>query len=364
MDDYLMHYGRKGMKWYQHIYTDAAKAADDLFSASDDFDKLEKETSSLTKANVNTRNIKEFTENNKRRKELVDRMSEAAAQGRKIVKELLDAKDVDEKEVRKVLEKFMDNPKIWDHFFLEYNYGQDNNLANDILDRYGQKDFDDRRAAKRKIKHSDESFEDISDYLMHYGHRGMKWGQHIFGDYQKHAGYAKTAAKEAKITKKQEQKTKKQAAKKEEPKTKRIEDLSDADLEKLLKRARMEDEYRRLQPKKVSMGKRLVNNVLLPVFEQQAKNYLNAKIGQYVQKQISGSATKAKVETPKAKVETPKAKVETSASKKSKMFDLSSLNDKDLNRRYKDLLIGKNRNSPFELMDAMEELEKRRKKKR
>ena len=132
----------------------------------------------------------------------------------------------------------------------------------------------------------------MDDYLEHYGHRGMKWGQHIFGDYQSHAKYAKgkTATGTFKKNKKQtEPKAQTKTEEQKAPKQKRLQDLSDDELRTLLNRARMEDEYRRLQPKKLDVGKRLVQNVLVPVLEQQAKNYLNAQLGKVVSDLTKGS---------------------------------------------------------------------------
>ena len=124
-----------------------------------------------------------------------------------------------------------------------------------------------------------------SNYLEHYGRKGMKWGQHIFGEFQSQAKYAKGKSTNGTLQKNKKETTAKPETKVDKPKApqqKRLQDLTNEELDALLKRARMEDEYRRLQPQKIDIGKRLVKNVLLPVLEQQAKNYLNAQLGKVV----------------------------------------------------------------------------------
>ena len=72
---------------------------------------------------------------------------------------------------------------------------------NEYLDRYGyakqEKDKDTYYKKRQKtIKHSDIDLYSLvadSDELMHYGRRGMKWYQHIYGPVQAGAQYAKKA---------------------------------------------------------------------------------------------------------------------------------------------------------------------------
>lgn len=144
----------------------------------------------------------------------------------------------------------------------------------------------------------------MDDFLMHYGRKGMKWYQHIYGEVQSGAKYAQKGSSGVQTTKGQIQSSKKSVAKESKkenakPEIKRIEDLTDDELRRMLNRAQMEKQLRDLQPKKVSVGQEIVNRILLPVLEQQAKNFLNAEIGKAVRKMTQDAS---KIETPKPQV--------------------------------------------------------------
>lgn len=76
---------------------------------------------------------------------------------------------------------------------------------------------------------------DIEDYLAHYGRKGMKWYQHIFGERQSNAKYNKSN--------------------KEDYKT-----LSDEELRSRINRIRLEREYKSLSSN--GIGKKIVISVL------------------------------------------------------------------------------------------------------
>lgn len=80
--------------------------------------------------------------------------------------------------------------------------------------------------------------------LYHYGVRGMKWYQHLFGKDDSRAKYAKgSRSRESKIDRK-------------------IKSLSDEDLRRAIDRLRMEQDYRNLSQTKKSKGKQIVSDIL------------------------------------------------------------------------------------------------------
>ena len=91
---------------------------------------------------------------------------------------------------------------------------------------------------------------DIEDYLAHYGRKGMKWYEHIFGKLQSHAKYNKDG------------KTETSKSNKKEKKSKSYKKLSDEDLKKRIERAKLEKEYLDLTKDTRSNGKRLVKRAL------------------------------------------------------------------------------------------------------
>lgn len=82
---------------------------------------------------------------------------------------------------------------------------------------------------------------DIEDYLAHYGRKGMKWYEHIFGRLQGHAKYAKDGATK---------------------KSRNYKKLSDEDLRKDIERKKLEKEYLELTRETRTTGKRLVKRAL------------------------------------------------------------------------------------------------------
>lgn len=149
--------------------------------------------------------------------------------------------------------------------------------------------------------------------LYHYGTLGMKWG---IRRYQNKDGSLTAAGKKRYGTRanfEKVQKAKKAAAKANSPEAKRrakanarteeevnkilqkaglkktseapkprtIKDLSDDELRARINRIKLEREYASLTPKKVSAGKKFVDNILIPtatdVAKNVAKDYINKK---------------------------------------------------------------------------------------
>lgn len=134
------------------------------------------------------------------------------------------------------------------------------------------------------------------DYLCHHGVKGMKWGirknrrtsSGIFSRKSK----KKTEKQNVKSEKKQEQKRPK----------KRLKDLSDAELQNKIRRLQMEKQYRDLKRDEVSVGKKLLGDILKTsgkTLGVQVANHLGGKainkaFGEEVVKNVSTSKKKKK----------------------------------------------------------------------
>ena len=126
-----------------------------------------------------------------------------------------------------------------------------------------------------------------SDELMHYGRKGMKWGQHIYGRLYRHKDGSLTsfgrkkakkyAAKYKRLTgsrptaKSIEMYTSKPLSK---PEQKSIKDMSDDELTNKIDRLRLEQRYQELQPAHISKGKRFIDNVFVPAATDAGKQLL------------------------------------------------------------------------------------------
>ncbi len=96
---------------------------------------------------------------------------------------------------------------------------------------------------------------DIEDYLAHYGRKGMKWYEHIFGKLQEHAKYNKKKSAQKKASKQieKEEKKKKRASYKK---------LSDEELRRRIDRQKLEKEYLELTKETRTNSQRLVKRAL------------------------------------------------------------------------------------------------------
>lgn len=120
---------------------------------------------------------------------------------------------------------------------------------------------------------------------MHYGRKGMKWGQNIFTKGKSTSSKKKKPTTQVSTAPKPNKpKTTSSLApvKKEAPKKKSIKEMTNQELREANERIRLEQEYRRLNPERVSAGKKfkdsLVNDVLLPSARDSAKNILTQQM--------------------------------------------------------------------------------------
>ena len=93
---------------------------------------------------------------------------------------------------------------------------------------------------------------DIQDYLAHYGRKGMKWYEHIFGRYQSNSKYAKKGGSVKNTISNISNKRQKQNVKK----------LSSEEIKNRIDRMRLEKEYLDLSKDTRSKGKKAVDKIL------------------------------------------------------------------------------------------------------
>lgn len=130
-----------------------------------------------------------------------------------------------------------------------------------------------------------------SDELYHYGRKGMKWGQNVFGRLYKNKDGTLTSLgrkKAIKYAKKYKQitgskptrsniqkSTKKPAkASMTEPESKSVKDMTDDELRRRINRLQLEKQLKDLQPAQISRGKRFVNNIVKPAATDAGKQLL------------------------------------------------------------------------------------------
>lgn len=130
------------------------------------------------------------------------------------------------------------------------------------------------------------------DELMHYGRLGMKWGRNIFGKKKSSSSgkRKKKVGKKAVDTTVQKNnqshntvKTKTTAV---SPKKKTVKEMTNQELQDNINRRRLEQEYARLNPRKVSAGEAAVNKILNDVIIPSATNAARSALQDYATKQL------------------------------------------------------------------------------
>lgn len=105
-----------------------------------------------------------------------------------------------------------------------------------------------------------------SDELMHYGRKGMKWGQNIFGKVKSAVGRAK----------KRREDKKEEEVKKSRSKITSSRKLTNEELKQRIDRMRLEDDYnqlmRKVDPVRSTKGRDFVLNVLEKIGENTLTN--------------------------------------------------------------------------------------------
>lgn len=127
-----------------------------------------------------------------------------------------------------------------------------------------------------------------SDELYHYGRKGMKWGEHIFGKPRSGSKGRVVAKKKSFSDKAKEAKEAKKKAKAAEAEAERKKDprnMSDEDLRKAISRKQLENEYRKYYPEKVSKGRefasKLWNESLAPSLISSGKKFASDLLESY-----------------------------------------------------------------------------------
>ena len=130
---------------------------------------------------------------------------------------------------------------------------------------------------------------EYNDELYHYGRLGMKWGQHIFGKERSSVGTRRSRRNRSRVSRNAQtyrrmtneshaigSKSSKGAGTKDSTKAqaKSVHDMSDDELRQKISRLQLERQYQQLQPAKVSVGRKIINDVIKPATKDASKQLL------------------------------------------------------------------------------------------
>lgn len=93
------------------------------------------------------------------------------------------------------------------------------------------------------------------------------------------------------------------ASNSEKTKKKSISEMSDSELQKVIERKKLEQKYRELNPKKVSAGRKICNDVVLPALKESGKRALSSYLEKSMKKALGLDEKKTKSELEKLKDE-------------------------------------------------------------
>jgi hypothetical protein len=138
------------------------------------------------------------------------------------------------------------------------------------------------------------------DELMHYGRKGMKWGQNIFG-------------KKLSSLKKRKGDSDSDDGEPNKPKKKSVKEMSDTELQREINRLQMEQRYAQLTPEQMSKGRKFAstigNDVLKPALINASKNVVQ-DYATKVAKDALGLNTKSDLDILKGKNDRMRAEKE------------------------------------------------------
>lgn len=134
----------------------------------------------------------------------------------------------------------------------------------------------------------------MADILVHYGVKGMKWGirrspaelARARGERAPKTTKKKTSFFSKKTVKKKPEKAPAKASTKKETSSKKTpSEMTNDELQAAVRRLELEKRYRDLSPKKVSVGRKIVDSVIIPALTESGKNLLKdytTKLGKQV----------------------------------------------------------------------------------
>ena len=122
--------------------------------------------------------------------------------------------------------------------------------------------------------------------LYHHGVKGMKWGVRKIPVRSSSGVTQKRKSNTLSLFKKKKTTRKVSSANSSPAKTKSIKDMSDDELRKKVERVRLEQQYQQLDPKTVSIGKRITKRVMDDIIVPAAVD-----IGKQVAKSIMANVT-------------------------------------------------------------------------
>lgn len=147
--------------------------------------------------------------------------------------------------------------------------------------------------------------------LRHHGILGMKWGRRR---YQNKDGSLTAAGKKRYGDSDGEDK------KEETPKKKSVSEMTDDELNKAIRRAQMEDQYRALRPEPVSAGKKfmdtMIGKVIAPAAVEAGSRFLKNTLNKYADEILKETKEPSKVEKMRKEVEELELKTKLNKLKK------------------------------------------------
>ncbi len=177
-DEDFDHYGVKGMKWYQHIFTKEGRAERRANKPRNKYNSIR----DIDKNDFRTQ--KKYLKSVKRGYLL--RKMQKFAKGEVVAAVLAGIAGI-----------------AWGGPSAVATFAA-NTMLNATINNKVKKNYQEKEAAKWMREEEEESrrwSDDTSDSFDHYGRKGMKWYQHIYGDSKSSSGKSKTSSDKPKTTK-------------------------------------------------------------------------------------------------------------------------------------------------------------------